>query len=70
MTDTRKILPLALALAGLALLPGCVRSYARWPALQFKDLPYTSLEGKRWPHHYITLRRTARALKAFSKAGC
>jgi len=58
MIDTKKILLVAAALAGLVALGGCVRSYARWPALQFRELPYTSLEGKRWPHHYITLGRT------------
>jgi pimeloyl-ACP methyl ester carboxylesterase len=36
-------------------LGGCIRSYRRWGTLQFKQIPYTSVKGERWPHRYVAL---------------
>ncbi len=51
MTNLRK---LALTVT-LALSTGCVRSYARQPALAFQDVPYTSVAGCAWPAGHLRL---------------
>jgi pimeloyl-ACP methyl ester carboxylesterase len=42
---------------------GCVRSYARWPALEFRHLSYVSEKGERWPHRYVCLDGVAKTYK-------
>lgn len=48
---------LALAIASLASLggTGCVRSYARMPALAFEELSYSSVTGCAWPAGHMRL---------------
>lgn len=51
----------AFAAALLTVGAGCVRSYATSPALDFKDIPYTSPEGAQWPTQRMALPDTAAA---------
>lgn len=42
-------------LAALSLLGGCVRSYRDAPTLEFRDIPYESVDGKPWPVKTVAL---------------
>jgi pimeloyl-ACP methyl ester carboxylesterase len=42
---------------------GCVKSYGRWPTLEFHHLPYVSEKGERWPHRYICLDKVSETYK-------
>lgn len=43
------------AIVLMVLLSGCVHSFARKPALEFADIPYTALDGSQWPVARVAL---------------